>query len=49
MDNTKEVILYEEKTKAKNNEKFIRLLRKICNDFKIDNYEVEIIKFLDNK
>ena len=49
MDNTKEVILYKEKTNVKNNEKFIKLLRKICNDLKIYNYEVEIIKFLDNK
>lgn len=29
-----------------NNEKFINLLRKICNDFKIDNYKIEIEQFL---
>ena len=49
MEKTKEVILYGEKDKLKNNKKFIKLLRKICNDLKIDNYEVEIKKFLENK
>ena len=49
MEKTKEVILYEEKDKIKNNKKFIELLRKICKDLKIDNYETEIINFLDNK
>ncbi len=31
------------------NKKFIEILKKICNDFKIDNYEVEIKNFLDDK
>lgn len=34
---------------TKNNERFINLLRKICNDFKIDNYEIEIQQFLKNR
>lgn len=45
------VVKNEVKILTKNNEKFINLLRKICNDFKIDNYEIkiEIEQFLKNR
>ena len=42
----KNVVEKEEKIFTKNNERFINLLRKICNDFKIDNYKMEIEQFL---
>lgn len=51
MDKTKEVLLKEENVlveKFAKSEKFIGLLKKICNDLKIENYKVEIKKFLEN-
>lgn len=53
MDKTKEVILNEEKNilikEHSKSKKFIELLRKICNDFGIDDYKTEIRKFLQKK
>lgn len=52
MNRTKEVLLDEEEnTLIKNfskSEKFIKLLIKICYDFKIDDYKKEIKVFLEN-
>lgn len=42
----------EEKMPVRNNninKKFIELLKQICNNFKIDNYEMEIREFLKNR
>lgn len=42
----KNVVEKEVKILTKNDEGFINLLRKICNDFKVDNYKIEIEQFL---
>ena len=45
----KNVVENEVKILTKNDERFINLLRKICNDFKVDNYKIEIEQFLKNR
>ena len=52
MEKRKEILLDEEENvlikKFSKSKKFIELLRKICDDFNIDNYKVEIKEFLEN-